>query len=263
MLRSRSLRYWGRLARRSLHLLAHRGGDEHAPRPTSRAEGGHQREGEPQRRAASPAGAPELGDGIEVDRQDDGQEDDQQDIDGADDQGDQRRRRAEPARAGTLAADPTAPPPSAGRALVPLFDQLGVVDVAAGGAGAELRGPAPPPGAGSRPIRCLSSSSCWSELPLYSSASNCRARWSPENSSLISAAASALRSCGLDLLGHPLERLEGALVGHPGHRLLDPLLGLRPLGPRHQDVLLPLGLFDLVVELAQRELELPRSRPCA
>ena len=61
---------------------------------------------------------------------------------------------------------------------------------------------------------------------------------------------------GLDLLGHPLERLEGALVRQAGHGLLDALLRLGPLGARHQDVLLPLGLFDLVVELPERELEL-------
>ena len=114
---------------------------------------------------------------------------------------------------------------------------------------------APPPD-GSSPIRCLSSMSCWSELPLYSSASNCRASRSPDELLLELGRGDRLPLGGLDLLGHPLERLEGALVRHARHRLLDPLLGLGPLGPRDQDVLLPLGLFDLVVELAERELEL-------
>ena len=63
----------------------------------------------------------------------------------------------------------------------------------------------------------------------------------------------------LDLLRHALERLEGALVGDRAHRLLNALVGLGPLLTRDQDVLLALGLFDLVVELTQRRLELRRS----
>src|SRR5690606_12771263 len=60
----------------------------------------------------------------------------------------------------------------------------------------------------------------------------------------------------LDLVGHPLERLERGPVRKPGHRLLDPLLRLRPLLLRDQEVPLPLRLLDLVVELAQRGLQL-------
>jgi hypothetical protein len=42
----------------------------------------------------------------------------------------------------------------------------------------------------------------------------------------------------------------------PGHRLLDARLRFRPLGPRDEDVLLALGFLDLVVELAQADLEI-------
>src|SRR5204863_8133777 len=60
----------------------------------------------------------------------------------------------------------------------------------------------------------------------------------------------------LDLLRHALERLERALVGDRAHRLLNALVRLGAFLARDQDVLLPLGLFDFVVELAQRTLEL-------
>src|SRR5690606_26876538 len=45
-------------------------------------------------------------------------------------------------------------------------------------------------------------------------------------------------------------------VGEPGHRLVDALLRLRALLLRDEEVLLALGLLDLVVQLAQRALEL-------
>src|SRR6059036_2499885 len=62
----------------------------------------------------------------------------------------------------------------------------------------------------------------------------------------------------LDLLRHALERLEHALVADGRHGLLNALVRLGPLLARDQDVLLALRVFDAVVELAQRELELLR-----
>jgi hypothetical protein len=60
----------------------------------------------------------------------------------------------------------------------------------------------------------------------------------------------------VDLLAHPLEGVEGAGIGDPGHRVLDGLLRLGSLLARDEDVLLALGLLDLVVERAQLLLEL-------
>src|SRR3989454_8802489 len=60
----------------------------------------------------------------------------------------------------------------------------------------------------------------------------------------------------LNLLGHALERLEHALVADRRHRFLDALVRLGAFLPRDQDVLLALRLFDAVVQLAQRQLEL-------
>jgi len=60
----------------------------------------------------------------------------------------------------------------------------------------------------------------------------------------------------LDLLRHPLERLERAFVGDRAQRLLNPLVRLGALLPRDQDVLLALGFLDFVVELTQRCFEL-------
>src|SRR6185503_1685320 len=60
----------------------------------------------------------------------------------------------------------------------------------------------------------------------------------------------------LDLLGHALERLERTLIGDRAHRLLNALVRLSTLLARDQNVLLALGLFDLVVERTQRVLEL-------
>src|SRR3989442_7040378 len=65
----------------------------------------------------------------------------------------------------------------------------------------------------------------------------------------------------LDLLGHPLERLEHAPVADRGHRLLDPLVRFGALGARDQDVLLALRVLDSIVELAQRQLQLLRLFP--
>src|SRR5690606_26688407 len=62
----------------------------------------------------------------------------------------------------------------------------------------------------------------------------------------------------LDPLGHPVEGLEGGAVREAGHGLVDPLLGLRALLLGDEEVLLALGLLDLVVQLAQRALELLR-----
>jgi hypothetical protein len=60
----------------------------------------------------------------------------------------------------------------------------------------------------------------------------------------------------LDLLFHPGEGFEGRLLGQTGHRFGDALLRLRPTLAREQQVLLALGLFDLVVEVTQGVLEL-------
>src|SRR6185295_14566141 len=60
----------------------------------------------------------------------------------------------------------------------------------------------------------------------------------------------------VDLLAHAIEGVEGAVVRQPAHRVLDGLLSLGPLLPRDQDVLLALGLFDLVVQRAQLVLQL-------
>src|SRR5690606_29457317 len=62
----------------------------------------------------------------------------------------------------------------------------------------------------------------------------------------------------LDPFGHAVERLEGGAVGEARHGLVDPLLRLRALLLGDQEVLLALGLLDLVVELAQRVLQLLR-----
>src|SRR5690606_6193152 len=62
----------------------------------------------------------------------------------------------------------------------------------------------------------------------------------------------------LDLVGHPVEGLERGSVGQTGHRLVDPTLGLGTLLLRDQEVTLALGFLDLVVELAERALELLR-----
>jgi len=50
-------------------------------------------------------------------------------------------------------------------------------------------------------------------------------------------------------------RLEGARIAQAAHRLLDGPLRLGALLSRDEHVLLALGLFDLVVEHAQRALE--------
>ena len=63
---------------------------------------------------------------------------------------------------------------------------------------------------------------------------------------------------GLDALLHPRERLEGALLGQRGHRLLDALLRLGATLARHEQVLLALGFLDLVIEVTQLVLELVR-----
>jgi hypothetical protein len=60
----------------------------------------------------------------------------------------------------------------------------------------------------------------------------------------------------LDLLFDALEGVEGALVLEAGHRLLDGPLGVGPGGARDDQVLLALGLLDLVVEHPQGALEL-------
>src|SRR5207247_1390519 len=65
----------------------------------------------------------------------------------------------------------------------------------------------------------------------------------------------------LDLLGHPLERLEHPLVADRGHRLLDPFVRFGALGARDQDVLLALRILNPIVELAQRQLQLLRFFP--
>ena len=59
-----------------------------------------------------------------------------------------------------------------------------------------------------------------------------------------------------DLLGHAVERLEGRRVRQAGHGLVDPPLRLRALLLGDQQVPLPLGLLDLVVQLPERALEL-------
>jgi len=62
----------------------------------------------------------------------------------------------------------------------------------------------------------------------------------------------------LDLLGHAVEGLEGGSVRETGHGLVDPLLGLGPLLLGDEEIPLPLGLVDLLVELAEGSLELLR-----
>ena len=79
-----------------------------------------------------------LGDGIEVDAEDDREEDDQEDIDRADDQGHQRHGEKHPAERKAPPA-PAPPEPSVAAPLVPLFDHLGVVHFTA--AAVELLGP--------------------------------------------------------------------------------------------------------------------------
>jgi hypothetical protein len=64
---------------------------------------------------------------------------------------------------------------------------------------------------------------------------------------------------GLDLVhpfAHALEGVEGVGVGQAAHGVLDGLLGLGALLARDEDVLLALGLLDLVVERAQLLLQL-------
>src|SRR5690606_35728952 len=62
----------------------------------------------------------------------------------------------------------------------------------------------------------------------------------------------------LDPLGHAVEGLEGGAVGEACHGFVDPLLRLRALLLGDEEVLLALGLLDLVVQLAQRILQLLR-----
>src|SRR5690606_10288905 len=62
----------------------------------------------------------------------------------------------------------------------------------------------------------------------------------------------------LDPLGHAVEGLEGGAVGEARHGFVDPLLRLRALLLGDEEVLLALGLLDLVVQLAQRILQLLR-----
>jgi hypothetical protein len=60
----------------------------------------------------------------------------------------------------------------------------------------------------------------------------------------------------LDLLGHTVEGLESRRVGKSGHRFVDALLRLSTLLLGDQEIPLTLRLLDLVVELAERGLEL-------
>src|SRR5690606_7105141 len=60
----------------------------------------------------------------------------------------------------------------------------------------------------------------------------------------------------LDLARHAIEGLERARVAQAAQRLLNGSLGFGALLPRDEEVLLALGLLDLVVEGAERELEL-------
>src|SRR5438477_537930 len=60
----------------------------------------------------------------------------------------------------------------------------------------------------------------------------------------------------LDALFHPSERLERRLLRQRRHRLVDALLRLSTALTRDEQILLALGLFDLVVQIAQRILEL-------
>src|SRR5439155_2627256 len=60
----------------------------------------------------------------------------------------------------------------------------------------------------------------------------------------------------IDLAGHALERLEGALILETVHGLLNRLLRLGALLPRDEDVLLPLRLLDLVVQHPKSLLQL-------
>ena len=64
----------------------------------------------------------------------------------------------------------------------------------------------------------------------------------------------------IDLVGHALERIERRRVGEPRHGFVDPPLGLSPTLLRHEKIPLPLCLFDLVIQLAQRALELLHLR---
>ena len=76
------------------------------------------------------------------------------------------------------------------------------------------------------------------------------------NSSSISTDALIWRSFWLDPLFHAGERLERGLLGHRRHRLGDALLRLGAALAGEEQVLLALRLLDLVVEVAQRVLEL-------
>src|SRR5579863_9653617 len=60
----------------------------------------------------------------------------------------------------------------------------------------------------------------------------------------------------VDPLLHPGERLERRLLRQRGHRLRDPLLRLGTPLPCDQEVLLPLRLLDLLVQVAQGILQL-------
>src|SRR5258708_6356416 len=60
----------------------------------------------------------------------------------------------------------------------------------------------------------------------------------------------------IDLRRHPVERLERALIAQAAHRVLDGALRLGALLPRDEHVLLSLRLLDLVVQEAQRLLQL-------
>ena len=52
-----------------------------------------------------------------------------------------------------------------------------------------------------------------------------------------------------DLVGHPVEGLEGRRIRQARHGLVDSALCLRALLLRDEQISLPLGLFDLVVQL--------------
>ena len=64
----------------------------------------------------------------------------------------------------------------------------------------------------------------------------------------------------IDLLGHAVEGLEGACIREAAHRLLDALHRFSAPLARNQNVLLSLGLADLVIEGLQGRFELIGER---
>ena len=107
-----------------------------------------------------------------------------------------------------------------------------------------------------RPARCP-------RPPPDSSALNFCCRVSPASSPPSSVEALGLGLDLVDLLAMRSKVSKALRVGQAAHGVLDRLLRLGALLPRDEDVLLALGLLDLVVERAQLRPSASRPRPSA